>query len=899
MHGEMVQAPEDLIQPAPGAGISRALNQEAAGFVTGSRQSVQEAIGILLRQHQKGQSTHERGVHGSRWGCLQGLQGASERIDAGCFSEGLGDQGQQSVPRHPLAPFRGEQRGSSLEQGPQDPLLNLRQRGPFLQAVQQQADGVLQAGLSQIPFHCGEGQPEQFLQRCNGRHALREQGRIQQAQNQLEQQCRSARDGLGAGRHRGTVLGEGLGQGPGTADVAHEGPVVAEADPLLQHGSLGRITAQGLADTGGRVHGGSGLEGQLHLQTLPLAAGPGRGWIQPFGLLKTGKGEAEIAQLGCRPALFPPALGKAGLQPAAAAEGFQRRRPELRLGMAATQQVMAMGEIWAEPHGTAQQGERLPPGRFLGEGLAEQIGEVGLLKGSGLHPRQQEPALLDQPIVGSCLIERGEPGTKAGQIHAARLGDGPSVAQCGERIPGAMDRNSAEVANPGTRSSALGRQLVLWLLERQWTPQRLRTGVENPDELEQLCLEEVIQLRDQGEPQLSLGLIAIAQGLGLRSPWFDDNRARALLLVGEEESARGIWQALAGHPDPAVAAVAEGMAEFNANEEPSPEEPPEELPQDLPAGVALIELLETSGHGAQRLREAGQGPEELERACLEEAILLREEGNPRLSLELITAAQELGLASPWLSDNQARALVALDRRQEAFSIWQALSTAADEACAAMAADMVTLLRNSLLEPLQEECGRRSWLPLHLQASEAETAAPLECALREVIASREGGQAELSLALVERCLQLGWSSPWLRDNQARALVHLDRIEEAVGLWRDLATLEADPTLRVLAEEMLQLYGPTVARAACCREVESLLAEGNNHEAETRLIEALLQDPDAEELRQMLERVIEEQGDVDESTLLGRELRDPTLRLEVHRRLLEALEQELGAAPLNPA
>ncbi|MFM7675862.1 MAG: hypothetical protein ACKO5F_09825 [Synechococcus sp.] len=459
-----------------------------------------------------------------------------------------------------------------------------------------------------------------------------------------------------------------------------------------------------------------------------------------------------------------------------------------------------------------------------------------------------------------------------------------------------MDRNSAQIAGPDITPSALGRQLMLWLLERQWTPQRLRTGVDSPDELEQLCLEEVIELREQGEAQLSLGLIAVAQGLGLQSPWFDDNRARALLLVGEEESARGIWQALAAHPDPSVAAVAEGMASFATAEDPVPEELPEELPQDLPAGAALIELLETSGHGAQRLRDAGQSPEELERACLEEAILLREEGNPRLSLELITAAQELGFASPWLSDNRARALVALDRRQEAFAIWHALNTAADKACAAMAADMVTLLRNSLLEPLREECGRRSWLPLHLQPSEAETSAPPEYWLREVIASREGGQADLSLALVERCLQLGWSSPWLRDNQARALVHLDRIEEAAAIWSELSQSE-DPGLAAMAQDMLSLYGEEAEKRRLEREVQIRLQNGEAASAKELILERLLEQPDRPKIRALLVDVLAElqPDEAGLTPLLLQELREPTLRLEAHACLLEVLERELQGDP----
>ncbi|MFY8150434.1 MAG: hypothetical protein ACOVNL_14610 [Prochlorococcaceae cyanobacterium] len=431
------------------------------------------------------------------------------------------------------------------------------------------------------------------------------------------------------------------------------------------------------------------------------------------------------------------------------------------------------------------------------------------------------------------------------------------------------------------------------MLERGWTPKRLRTGLETREELEQLCLEEVIGLRDQEQPHLSLGLIDVAQGLGLQSPWLDDNRARALLLLGEEDSARSIWQALAGHSDPAVAAVAEEMgargvaAVVVVAGDPAPEAWRER--------EALITLLACSGHDAGRLQEGFHSREELEQACLEEAILLREEGNPGLSLNLITTAQELGFSSPWLKDNQARALVVLNRKQEAFLIWEELSACPDEPCAAMAADMLRLLRNSLLEPLWEECVRQGWMPRQLDSAPHEGGSPLESALREVIACREEGRPEVSLALVELCCRLGWTSSWLRDNQARALVHLNHVEEAVALWRDLAT-EQDPFLRSLAAEMLQLYGTGVERVQGCRQAQVKLEAGESEAAKELLIQALLQDPDAREYRELLLRVIESQLPTAENDLLQRELTGPTLRLEMYRLLLETLEQEQQPEPL---
>ncbi|MCT0225746.1 hypothetical protein [Synechococcus sp. CS-1328] len=473
-----------------------------------------------------------------------------------------------------------------------------------------------------------------------------------------------------------------------------------------------------------------------------------------------------------------------------------------------------------------------------------------------------------------------------------------------------METNPAEGRGGKDTPAAQGRELILWLLERQWNPQRLRTGLSSQDDLQQLCLEEVIGLREQGQAQLSLGLIERALTSGLASPWLEDNRARALLVLGDEEAALAIWQALQAHPETSVAGTAEAMAS-SLGSEPSAIENAATETGDTETGDAankdaelttvaaqLCGVLEAAERSSDRLQGATQGWEELENTCLEEAIQLREDGNATLSLALITAAQEQGLRSPWLDDNRARALVGLERKEEAFQIWQELSQHPDAACAGMAADMVELMRNGLLEPLKQVCLQRGWPPRHLEGEPSETGSPLEWALREVITSREGQQPELSLALVERCLQLGWSSPWLRDNQARALVHLERMEEAVPLWRELAATADDSMLMAMADEMVQLYGPPAERARRCRQAEALLADNNNAAAESLLIEGLLIDPGSEEYRQLLQRVIEQQGGETESNLLGSELREPTLRLEVHRRLLEALEQELQPAAISP-
>ena len=57
-------------------------------------------------------------------------------------------------------------------------------------------------------------------------------------------------------------------------------------------------------------------------------------------------------------------------------------------------------------------------------------------------------------------------------------------------------------------------------------------------------LRQSIALREQGLDALSLQLLEQAQSAGLSSGWMDDNRARALIRLGNVEPALQLWTAL-------------------------------------------------------------------------------------------------------------------------------------------------------------------------------------------------------------------------------------------------------------------------------------------------------------------------------------------------------------------
>jgi len=126
-----------------------------------------------------------------------------------------------------------------------------------------------------------------------------------------------------------------------------------------------------------------------------------------------------------------------------------------------------------------------------------------------------------------------------------------------------------------------------------------------------------------------------------------------------------------------------------------------------------------------------------------------------------------------------------------------------------------------LDGLQALAARHGWSWVKFVPSSSEEIEP--ALLEEAIASRESGAAAFSLELVEWALEAGFSSPWFQDNRARALVHLNREDEACALWKELALPHHSTALRDAALEMLAHYGRYSALEAALLQGDLLEAD----------------------------------------------------------------------------
>ena len=121
----------------------------------------------------------------------------------------------------------------------------------------------------------------------------------------------------------------------------------------------------------------------------------------------------------------------------------------------------------------------------------------------------------------------------------------------------------------------------------------------------------------------------------------------------------------------------------------------------------------------------------------------------------------------------------------------------------------------LSDVFRRHCADRGWTPLHLPSSGA---AEEEQLLKELIACREGGCAELSLELIQLAEQQGWGSPWLEDNKARAELALGRPKLAYAIWETLQTAEDSDTAAMATAMLQELHSDLKLQTAlltCCQ------------------------------------------------------------------------------------
>jgi len=234
------------------------------------------------------------------------------------------------------------------------------------------------------------------------------------------------------------------------------------------------------------------------------------------------------------------------------------------------------------------------------------------------------------------------------------------------------------------------------------------------------------------------------------------------------------------------------------------------------ARISLSDRLKKRGDSPKYLTNEVKSPAELELNALKEIIRLREEGKPRDSLALIHECFDLGMDNPWLYDNQARALLLMGQFEEARIIWKKLARHDDQEVASIAQKALTVLDKSKSEKSLQESAlseknkqdtpnsskTRHQLLLELINTNPELTKTIKIIIpdfTEKILNEKNGCIELlslaidlrnkgwvlySLRFLDYLEKAGFSSDWIEDNRARALIMIGKVSQARAKWKQL-------------------------------------------------------------------------------------------------------------------
>ena len=295
------------------------------------------------------------------------------------------------------------------------------------------------------------------------------------------------------------------------------------------------------------------------------------------------------------------------------------------------------------------------------------------------------------------------------------------------------------------------------------------------------------------------------------------------------------------------------------------------------------------------------------REVLEEAIRLRDDGRPELSLALLDQAEAEGHRDGWLTDNRARALVQLQRHEEAKRLWTDLENSEDLTLRTVALQNLQALAlearvSSFHIEVQALARELSWeleriRPELIHASEFEFAL-----LEEALLTRERGAPATTLALMEWAIAAGFQSPWLEDNRARALVAMDRVLEACGIWRVLAETAALEEVRTAAAQMLKTLQREEQKQTAQLKEQALLEQGQEvartqgpQAAIAHLAQGLLLFPDSSRIeRDLIDLLRQLRAEEDQHWMdMTPWMQDQELLVEVFEQVLLASEGQLSS------
>ncbi|MDA7436739.1 hypothetical protein N8654_03535 [Synechococcus sp. AH-601-B19] len=221
--------------------------------------------------------------------------------------------------------------------------------------------------------------------------------------------------------------------------------------------------------------------------------------------------------------------------------------------------------------------------------------------------------------------------------------------------------------------------------------------------------------------------------------------------------------------------------------------------EDVQEGIdyQLTTLQETDRKSLKNLRKA----------LVIDSNELRTNNRPEDSLKVIETARKYGIISAQLEAGRAKALSALNQHEQAIQIWHEQASSNRLKIKQQANTEIRIyeqnhrslieLLQSLRTTLRSEVIEIKHLP---EIAPSQRTALEPSILKESIELRNNNNAQLSLKLLEICIQYGMRSDAIADNKARALFKLNHKREAIHIWQSLLSSDNEEK-RESAEKIL--------------------------------------------------------------------------------------------------
>ncbi|MDC3010827.1 hypothetical protein OAZ24_01170 [Synechococcus sp. AH-736-G21] len=349
--------------------------------------------------------------------------------------------------------------------------------------------------------------------------------------------------------------------------------------------------------------------------------------------------------------------------------------------------------------------------------------------------------------------------------------------------------------------------------EQNWSPRHIPNDCSQlgKAELVALAIEETKALDEAGKTKTAVLFLDACIAAGLPAEWLQYHKAGYLSKTDSFEEAQTIWKDLVSTGESPNLIKQCEKALKDSKRQQATENSASTLLEKLHA------LAKTESWTFETLHTINEdaNPEDITTLIIKESFHARRNNHPGLSLDLLDTAIEAGLESPWLLENKAQSLSALEHFEAAHALWNELIGLEDKPKLVETAQKALLASKEkeeeaikdkplrLIDQFHQIAKSYSYIPEHLPSREQfDLEQDLNTiVIKESFSARRQKKNKLSLDLINEALDNGLDSAWLLDNKAQTLVKLGDFESAKEIWETLVTLQGKPKLVDTAQQSL--------------------------------------------------------------------------------------------------